>query len=99
MSFICDADPRLNRWAEVIVDFCTEVKAGERVEITGEIQGKPLMLALYRREVTGQGGKVTTSLMANGAWANSCSVHCPADTTLKALLARSVSAAGVVASM
>ncbi len=49
MSFICDADPRLNRWAEVIVDFCTEVKAGDRVEITGEIPGKPLMLALYRR--------------------------------------------------
>ncbi len=44
-----DQDPRLLRWAEVIVDFCTEVKAGERVEITGEIPGQPLMLALYRR--------------------------------------------------
>ena len=31
-----------------------------------------IMLALYRREVTGRGGKVSTSLMANGAWANSC---------------------------
>ncbi|MBN1355950.1 aminopeptidase [bacterium] len=42
-------DPRIMRWAEVIVDFCTEVKPGERVEITGEIDGEPLMLALYRR--------------------------------------------------
>lgn len=31
-----------------------------------------IMLALYRRERTGQGSKVTSSLMANGAWANSC---------------------------
>lgn len=30
-----------------------------------------IMLALYRRERTGQGGRVTTSLMANGVWANS----------------------------
>ncbi len=29
-----------------------------------------IMLALYRRERTGQGGKVSTSLMANGVWAN-----------------------------
>ena len=44
-----DRDPRLERWAEVIVDFCTNVKPGERVEITGEILAQPLMLALYRR--------------------------------------------------
>lgn len=44
-----DGDPRLRRWAEVIVDFCTNVQSGERVEITGEISGRPLMLALYRR--------------------------------------------------
>jgi crotonobetainyl-CoA:carnitine CoA-transferase CaiB-like acyl-CoA transferase len=30
-----------------------------------------IMLALYQREKTGRGGKVSTSLMANGAWANS----------------------------
>ncbi|HET7875148.1 MAG TPA: CoA transferase [Methylomirabilota bacterium] len=30
-----------------------------------------IMLALYQRERTGRGGKVSTSLMANGAWANS----------------------------
>jgi len=44
-----DGDPRLRRWAEVIVDFCTNVQSGERVEITGEISGRPLMLELYRR--------------------------------------------------
>jgi crotonobetainyl-CoA:carnitine CoA-transferase CaiB-like acyl-CoA transferase len=31
-----------------------------------------IMLALYRRERTGQGTKVSSSLTANGAWANSC---------------------------
>lgn len=29
-----------------------------------------IVLGLYRRERTGQGGKVSTSLMANGVWAN-----------------------------
>jgi formyl-CoA transferase len=29
-----------------------------------------IMLALYRRAVSGQGSKVSTSLMANGAWSN-----------------------------
>ncbi len=31
-----------------------------------------IMLALYQRERTGRGDKVSTSLMANGIWANSC---------------------------
>ncbi|MGD9647355.1 MAG: CaiB/BaiF CoA transferase family protein [Pirellulales bacterium] len=31
-----------------------------------------IMLALYRRERTGRGSYVSTSLMANGAWANGC---------------------------
>ena len=30
-----------------------------------------IMLGLYRRQLTGEGGKVKTSLMANGAWSNS----------------------------
>ena len=30
-----------------------------------------VMLALYQREKTGRGAKVSTSLMASGAWANS----------------------------
>jgi formyl-CoA transferase len=34
-----------------------------------------IMLGLYRRERTGQGGRVTTSLMASGAWANACDIQ------------------------
>ncbi len=34
-----------------------------------------IMLALYRRERTGKGSRVTTSLIANGAWANSCAIQ------------------------
>jgi crotonobetainyl-CoA:carnitine CoA-transferase CaiB-like acyl-CoA transferase len=33
-----------------------------------------VMLALYRRERTGKGGKVSSNLMANGAWAASCMI-------------------------
>ncbi len=31
-----------------------------------------IMMALFRREKTGEGGRVTTSLLANGAWSNAC---------------------------
>ncbi|MEO7144837.1 MAG: CoA transferase [Bryobacteraceae bacterium] len=31
-----------------------------------------IMLALYRRQITGRGSKVVTSLAANGVWSNSC---------------------------
>jgi crotonobetainyl-CoA:carnitine CoA-transferase CaiB-like acyl-CoA transferase len=34
-----------------------------------------IMLGLYRRQLTGKGMNVTTSLMANGAWANSCAIQ------------------------
>ncbi|HYL36096.1 MAG TPA: CoA transferase [Bryobacteraceae bacterium] len=34
-----------------------------------------VMLGLYRRALTGQGMNLTTSLMANGAWANSCAIQ------------------------
>jgi len=34
-----------------------------------------VMLALYRRTLTGQGSKVTTTLMHNGAWSNSSLVQ------------------------
>ncbi len=34
-----------------------------------------VMLALYQRERTGKGTKVSTSLMANGAWANACLIQ------------------------
>jgi formyl-CoA transferase len=41
-----------------------------------------IMLALYERQRTGKGTKVSTSLAANGAWANACliqSVFCGAE--------------------
>jgi crotonobetainyl-CoA:carnitine CoA-transferase CaiB-like acyl-CoA transferase len=34
-----------------------------------------IMLALYRRQLTGEGSRVTTSLMANGAWSNACAIQ------------------------
>jgi crotonobetainyl-CoA:carnitine CoA-transferase CaiB-like acyl-CoA transferase len=34
-----------------------------------------IVTALYRRQLTGQGAEVTTSLLANGLWANSCQVQ------------------------
>jgi formyl-CoA transferase len=34
-----------------------------------------IMLGLYRRERTGRGSRVTTSLMASGAWANACDIQ------------------------
>ncbi len=34
-----------------------------------------IMLALYQRQMTGRGTKVSTSLMATGAWSNSCQIQ------------------------
>lgn len=34
-----------------------------------------IMMALYQRQSTGKGCKVSTSLMANGAWSNSCNLQ------------------------
>jgi crotonobetainyl-CoA:carnitine CoA-transferase CaiB-like acyl-CoA transferase len=34
-----------------------------------------IVTALYRRQLTGEGAEVTTSLMANGLWSNSCQVQ------------------------
>jgi len=34
-----------------------------------------IMLALYQRQMTGRGARVSTSLMATGAWSNSCQIQ------------------------
>ncbi|HEX7761810.1 MAG TPA: CoA transferase [Caulobacteraceae bacterium] len=34
-----------------------------------------IVTALYRRQITGEGGMVSTSLLANGLWSNSCQVQ------------------------
>jgi crotonobetainyl-CoA:carnitine CoA-transferase CaiB-like acyl-CoA transferase len=41
---------------------------GDRSSAIGFVSG--ILLALYRRERTGQGGRVASSLFANGLWAN-----------------------------
>ncbi|MGD0191312.1 MAG: CoA transferase [Rhizomicrobium sp.] len=45
-----------------------------------------IVSALYRREKTGRGGAVSTSLLANGLWSNGCwmqAVMCDADFTVR----------------
>jgi crotonobetainyl-CoA:carnitine CoA-transferase CaiB-like acyl-CoA transferase len=45
-----------------------------------------IMAALYRREKTGHGGAVSTSLLANGLWSNGCwmqAVLCDADFSVR----------------
>jgi formyl-CoA transferase len=45
-----------------------------------------IVSALYRREKTGKGGSVSTSLLANGLWSNGCwmqAVMCGADFTVR----------------
>ena len=34
-----------------------------------------ILTALYRRQMTGEGGEVSTSLLANGLWSNGCQVQ------------------------
>ena len=34
-----------------------------------------ILTALYRRQITGEGGVITTSLLANGLWSNSCQIQ------------------------
>ena len=43
------ADPRVERLADVLVDYSTNVNAGELVQIRGSTATEPLLLALYER--------------------------------------------------
>ncbi len=42
-------DPRVEKLAEVLVDYSTEVEAGDRVVISGTPLAEPLLKAVYRR--------------------------------------------------
>jgi aminopeptidase len=42
------SDPKFERWANVLVGYSVEVKAGETVAIIGEIAAEPLLRAIYR---------------------------------------------------
>ena len=41
-------DPRIERWAQTLVDYSLEVRAGQTVAITGGSEATPLLRALYR---------------------------------------------------
>jgi len=43
------ADPRVETVAEILVDYCVEVKPNQLVRISGGREGAPLILAVYRK--------------------------------------------------
>ncbi|MCS7252091.1 MAG: aminopeptidase [Thermoflexus sp.] len=49
------ADPRLEKWAQVLVDYATGVKPGDKVAIRGTPAAAPLLLTVYR-QVLERGG-------------------------------------------
>ncbi len=50
-----------------------------------------ILTALYRRQITGEGGEVSTSLLANGLWSNACQIQAAlCDVELPARAARGV---------
>lgn len=68
-------DPRIEKWAETIVDYSVEVKPGDVVGITGGIAAEPLLRAIYK-QVVRRGGKpmmmpvfsgLTATLVAEGS--------------------------------
>ncbi|MGH2535099.1 MAG: aminopeptidase [Thermomicrobiales bacterium] len=44
-------DPRIEQWANVLVDYSVEVKAGDTVAIVGEVAAELLLRAIYRAVV------------------------------------------------
>lgn len=44
-------DSRLDKWAEVLVDYSLEAKPGQTAFILGDIEGYPLMEAVYERMI------------------------------------------------
>ncbi|MGD8998627.1 MAG: aminopeptidase, partial [Anaerolineae bacterium] len=42
-------DPRVEKLAEVLVDYSTEVRQGDKVVITGDTLAEPLLKAVYTR--------------------------------------------------
>ncbi len=45
-------DSLFERWADVLVDYSTEVKAGDHVAIAGGVAAEPLLSAIYRAVLT-----------------------------------------------
>lgn len=46
--FMALIDPRVKKQAEVLVDYSTKVKKGDRVVISADFEAKPLVLEIYR---------------------------------------------------
>ncbi len=42
-------DPRVEKLADVLVNYCTDVKKGQQVLIQGEMNAQPLLMAIYRK--------------------------------------------------
>jgi aminopeptidase len=62
------SDSIFEKWANVLVDYCTEVRAGESVAITGGVAAEPLLRAVYRAVVLRGGHPVIVpSLSGLGA--------------------------------
>lgn len=55
-------DPRLNKMADVIVNYSLEVKKGDKILLNGELPGFPLMEALYE-ELVKKGAHVKTNFI------------------------------------
>src|ERR1700683_3607390 len=48
-------DPRLAKLAEVLVNYCTAVRAGQLVRISGPAVAQPLIVELYRHVLSAGG--------------------------------------------
>jgi aminopeptidase len=59
------SDPRIEKWAETLVNFCVEVRPGQSVAIIGGTPAEPLLRAVYR-EVIRAGGYPTLVPTLNG---------------------------------
>jgi aminopeptidase len=59
-------DIRIDRLAQVIVEYSTQVREGDLVAINGDAQAEPLLLALYER-VLRAGGKPVVNVALAGA--------------------------------
>ena len=50
-------DSSFDRWADVLVDYSTEIKSKDTVAISGDVAAEPLLRAIYRAALK-KGAKV-----------------------------------------
>ena len=61
-------DPRLYRLAKVLVDYSTEVRAGDLVRIAGSFITRPLMAAVYRAVLEAGGHPIPEVTFEDAGW-------------------------------